>query len=264
MTFTLATNKYNALLSRILWSCALLFFCAVVVFAVVYLCTDYSTLSAWYIRLYPCFYRSTTWSDTFFVPWVKASGNRYCIVALLISLAGIYLSVREIKRKREPLTNSVTVHMVDIAASLVCMGLAVCLWYWGSPQVKPSSDEIFSALNCAGIHPFQAMSYYMLPNNHILFNLLNSLLFHSAADKVESGRLLSLLCELALVPLMYGWFRKAAGTWWVAFLATAAMAFQFPVWGFSFQARGYELLILAEWVVFAGMLKYRETAARSG
>jgi len=56
--------------------------------------------------------------------------------------------------------------------------LGAGLWAWGATQVPPAYDEVFSAVYCAGNESLLATwSYYILPNNHVLFNLLNGGLF---------------------------------------------------------------------------------------
>src|SRR5207247_1577156 len=112
----------------------------------------------------------------------------------------------------------------------LCLAAGTYGWFLGNAAAKPAYDEVFSAQNIAGVHPFQAASYYMLPNNHIFFNLLNGTLFHGATDKVASGRVLSLLCYLGLITALYCWIKKLTGNYLMTCIVTLVLATQFPTW----------------------------------
>lgn len=128
------------------------------------------------------------------------------------------------------------------------------LWAWGYGLVPYTYDEVFSAVWIADSYPFQALSYYMLPNNHVLFNLHNNLL--PFEDPVASGRFLSYLAYIFTLLLVWAWFRKIFNNRWFALLAVFVIAAHFPVWGFSFQARGYAYYIWAHWACFISLYFY--------
>lgn len=123
----------------------------------------------------------------------------------------------------------------------------------------PANDEVFSAIYCAGAHPLQALSYYMLPNNHVLFNALNSLLAGLAEDKVLTGRVISGAAYCAVLLVALRWFRGMIGSGWLAFFAVLTLALQFPLWGFAAQGRGYALNALAHWLAFVALQAHAKT-----
>ena len=147
----------------------------------------------------------------------------------------------------------------DLAPIAIILCAAIGLWCWGNRMAAPASDEVFSALNVAGIHPFQGVSYYMLPNNHLCFNLLNNLIFHPVADKVFTGRLLSLVAYIAVIIVLYYWLQSVLANRWLALLCALTAGLQFQVWGFGFQARGYELYLLAEWGLIVSLFRHIST-----
>jgi hypothetical protein len=235
---------------------ALLFFVAILVFCCWYLASDHEKLAQWYIGLNSCFYKNTSWKSDFFTDNVKATGSIYCIVAILISSVGLLFTLRRSKVKREYVNARLRFKTEDLPPISLCFIATSILWLWGTSLVVPSNDEAFSALNCASLHPFQTISYYMLPNNHILFNLLNNLAFHAWENKVAGGRILSLVLYWALTLSFFSFFKTLLRHKWLAVLVTITLALQFPVWGFATQARGYELLILSQWIAFISLLKY--------
>jgi len=227
-------------------------------FAAYYLLHDYESLIDKYISLKSCFYKVETWSQNFFTPGVKAQGN---ILNALTFALGAFVTWYSVRRMRsvspalrpafdQPITNTWGYRMV-----LALSGLG--FWWFSHSQTRPAYDEIFSAVHCAGMHPFQAVSYYMLPNNHLLFNLLNSLLPLAAEDKVMSGRLISLLAFLATQQVAFSVLKQKMSL--PAALCTVLMlSLSLPTLGFASQARGYSLQLLAGWTVVAGLWNYYE------
>ncbi|MBS1688418.1 MAG: hypothetical protein JSS96_06820 [Bacteroidetes bacterium] len=96
----------------------------------------------------------------------------------------------------------------------------------------------------------------MLPNNHILFNFLNSVLFHFAADKVLTGKLISLVCYWGIIVTVFFFLSQLIKSRLLVIIATLIVCFQFPIWGFGFEARGYELNNLSGWVSFLAVVNY--------
>ena len=155
-------------------------------FSVFYLSHTYIYLVNWFYSLNSCFYKCSSFRNDFFTQKVKSAGNFYCSISLLISVFSIAYLIKLLRRKNFAKTK------INFNYSNLSWLIAICVagfifWLWGTTQTPPSSDEIFSAVNCAAIHPFQTMAYYMLPNNHIFYNLLNNIVFHFASDKVLTG-----------------------------------------------------------------------------
>ena len=161
------------------------FFLAVIVFCFFYIFSSYDYLCHWYLGLGGHINRMESWTADFFTPVTRAAGNRYCIAAIAIAGLGLVYVYNCLRAKEQ--MQGLGIHFrLDMRGALSlagCIFAGSLMWVQGNLSVKPSNDEVFSAVACAGMHPFQTLSYYMAPNNHILFNLLNNLVFHAAADK---------------------------------------------------------------------------------
>jgi hypothetical protein len=228
-----------------------------IVFNCFYLFSDYNYLVDWYLKMNGCFYRHEHWKDSFFTPATKEHGNVLCVMALGIEVILLYYLIKRLK----PPGGSLKVKFTkgEILMLLLCILTGTVVWIWGYSLVHQGFDEVFSAVNCASLPSFQTLSYYMLPNNHILFNVLNGILFHYAGDKVFSGKLISLVCYWAIIAIAFAWLSSIIKNKILLIAATILLLFQFPIWGFGFEARGYELYAAAEWSAFFTLLQYLRT-----
>jgi hypothetical protein len=203
----------------------------------------------------------------FFTPAVKVQGNLLCALALALGIGGIGYILHRWRQARPthlPAVRLRSLHRTDVLYILGLMIICCGLWWWGYARVVPGTDEVFSALYCAQVPSFQTVAYYMLPNNHLLFNLLNGVLFSGATDNlVATGRLLSGLAYLTTVAGVYGWFRQLTTHRPLAALVALTAALQFSLWGFGFQARGYALYALAHWGAFISLFAYLRHKHRS-
>lgn len=230
---------------------------AVIVFCCFYVFSDYRTLSDWYRGLNNCFYRHQHWNEVFFTVNTKRHGNIFCICGIAVAIVLQYYLVKRLIAPGGVLYFEFS--KWDVLLALICLLSGTAAWLWGYSLVHQGFDEVFSAVNCASLPPVQTLTYYMLPNNHILFNLLNSTLFHFAGDKVFTGKLISLVCYWGIIILVFAWLSGIIENRILLLVATIAVMLQFPVWGFGFQARGYELYTLAEWFAFFALLRYINT-----
>ncbi len=182
----------------------------------------------------------------------------YCAIAIAMASICLVYIVKQYKKPPAGDHRSIVISasFPDILFALAVLIISTLFWQLGANATLPAHDEIFSALNSAGIHPFQSVSYYMLPNNHVLFNLLNGLLFHAAGDKVFTGRIISLIAYCSVNVVVFYWLKQLLQNRWFAFLICITVALQCPVWGFSFQARGYELYLLAGWGMFISLFSW--------
>ncbi len=239
----------------------LLFLVSVFFFSVVYLCSSRQSLSGWYLGLTPYFYNKEQWLTAFFTPSVKRFGNIFCFAAVGISIVGVYKLYKVWQANSETVKDaySFAVFMVDVFWIALLTATCIGLWSWGNAKFHPAFDEVFSAVNSAGSHPFVALSYYMLPNNHIGFNLFNGVFFYFAADKLITGRFLSFVAYLILVLSVFGWFCTFMRYRVLAFMGAIAVALQFSVWGYGFQNRGYEWYTLATFIAFISALYFTST-----
>ena len=237
---------------------AILLFCCVG-----FICSRHEGLVKWYYSLNSCFYHKAIWSTEFFTPAVKSAGNYYCAIAAILSICGIDYCYKAFRQKKKITAATINVQFADLISALVIIVSACCLWAWGNSQAKPAFDEVFSAQHIAGSHPFQTVSYYMQPNNHLLFNLINNVLFHFTDDKVATGRIISLLAYCKLLALLFFAFYALTKNRWLTLVLCLGLSLQFFVWGFSFQARGYELYLLAEWGMVISLFAYIKTLQKA-
>lgn len=253
----------QSLLNKLLYVLALLIFIASFIFSAYYITTGRETLTRWFFSLNDCIYRKEFWSNEFFTPHTKEMGNRWCLLATAISVVGtLYIVLRWRKSSATSATVKISWPGRAIIWPLVVVILGSSLWTYSFSTSAPAYDEIFTAVHSSSDHPFQALSYYMLPNNHVLFSVLNNIIFHPF-DKVTSGRIISLFAYLGILLIAFYWFKGWMRGNLSAFLATLLIAVHFPVLGFSSQARGYELQLFAGWVVFVSLFKYYESRQTS-
>ncbi|MGN6568870.1 MAG: hypothetical protein ACTHJ0_13000 [Flavipsychrobacter sp.] len=179
------------------------------------------------------------------------------MIGLTASILLLIVIVKRWKSKSPPV--GVSFFRKHFAVLLICFITCSIFWVWGKGLVHQGFDEVFSAVNCASLPPFQTISYYMLPNNHLLFNLLNGLIFFSSPDKVVTGRIISLICYYGIVITVYYFLTQLIKNRLIVILATILVCFQFPIWGFAFEARGYELINLSGWIAFVALVNYLST-----
>ncbi len=227
-----------------------LFFVLAACYCIFYLTHGHDWLSAWFVGMQPCFVGRAGW-DQFFNTGVKAAGNLFCTIGILVSIVGFAWSIFSVrnqpprqKRLLNPLSRADWENMGLVS---ICLLIGFIAWQNGIRNAMPANDEIYSADNFASLHPFQTIAYYKLPNNHLFFNLLNNLVFHSFRDKVVMGRLISLGAYLTLIAVLFYGILAIVQSRATALAVTLLASLQFFTWGFSFQARGYELYALASW-----------------
>jgi hypothetical protein len=254
--FTIDVRAFEIILRKLFLGGMLLLLAVVIICCCFYLLSGHDRLAQWYLHLNNCFYLSSSWPTTFFTRGIKSDGNMYCVIAIVISLPGGWYLVR--KWKNPHLANAATfsIDLYDASFITGILTFAIIAWMKGNAQTLPAYDEVFSADNAASLPPFQCLSYYMLPNNHLLYNLLNDLFFHVAADKVHTGRIISLVAYCLLSGYLFYWLKGLFSNRWLSAVSTLALMLQFQTWGFSFQARGYELYLLCEWASIISLINY--------
>ncbi len=220
------------------------FICAVpllvAAYSVWYWSLNHQQLIDFYKGLNPNLYKVKVWEHIFFTPAVKTQGNWWCLTALVASIGWAVI----VWRSKWPGFPKLTLkkNTVLVYAGIALAGIALSVA--ANLHTKYGTDEVFSALNFASLPSFQCFSFYPLPNNHILFNVINGInsLWHF--DLVESGRILSLICYVIVLCSSWFFLQKWIRSNWIRSLSLLVLALQFPAWGFSGQARGYELLLL--------------------
>ena len=209
------------------------------IYSIWYWSSDYQKLKIFYKGINPNFYKSTLW-ESFFTVKVKSQGNYWCLLALLASISWSFIlwkykwtTFPKFHFKKNKVFTYSGIAILGIILSVIA-----------NIHVKYSTDEIFSALNFASLPSFQTISYYVLPNNHILFNFINGFNFFGRENLVQSGRLISLISYIIVLCSSWYFLEKWIQIKWFRILSLFILASQFPVWGFSGQARGYELLLM--------------------
>ena len=99
----------------------------------------------------------------------------------------------------------------------------------------------------------------MLPNNHLLFNVLNGGLFGGLGKLtwlLATGRVISGLAYAATVVVVYRTLASLTGQRLLALGLALLAATQYSLWGFGSQARGYALYALLHWLALATLLGY--------
>ncbi len=220
----------------------------IVVFCGFYLLHTHQQLTEWYFRLDSCFYNSADFTRDFFTSKNKTTGNYFCLLALPVAVAALTQAIQKIARLgQQPIKSYILkIPFLQIFFGLLLVTVCTTAWVYGNSLAMPACDEVFSAQTIATTHPFQIASYYMLPNNHILFNLLNSILVSLFHNGVNSGRLISFACYLFFILTVYVTVTQFFGKIIPAAIIAMALSTQFFIWGFSFQARGYEFYLLCE------------------
>ncbi len=220
------------------------------VYALWYFCSDYQQLSDWYKGLNPYFYKARTW-DTFFTTTVKSQGNWWCIAAIISVSLWTFLAIKtpvpvfpKLNMKGKSVLTYTAIALGGIALSLLAMRHAL-----------HASDEVLSAVDFASLPAFQRISYYILPNNHLLFNFINGF-FSGFEDNVQTGRIISMLCYIGVLCSTWYFIKKWLNNTWLSIAILLLVAVQLPVWGFSVQARGYEMVLLCSVVSFVSFWSY--------
>ena len=251
-------------LRKLFYATTLLFLSGIFSFCLFYFCSGYETLKNWYFSFNPCFYKQETWASDFFTPDVKAKGNYLVLLGCILCISAIIYIVRgwrKLKNDMETTTPCVSRRPLGWYAAVIILGVFMGMSSFN--RSAPSSDELFSAVNCAMAPAFRCISYYMLPNNHMYFNLLNHVLFGWSNDLVFTGRLISFAAYVGVLLCAFHWFCSLFKKEWLAFIAILPVALQFLVWGFATQARGYECQLLCGWVSFISIMKYARTYDRN-
>lgn len=224
-------------------------------FCIYYLTNGYDHLLRDFREMHGCFYRSETFEAQYFSPAVKDAGNRWCKVGLAV--CGLLLSgLGWTAFKGKTIRFSEAFAKKDGYAVMTLCAFAFTAWLWGFVRAQPAYDEVFSAINVAGEGPALAIRYYMLPNNHVLFNVLNSLLPGDGSDKVFTGRILSGVAHFGTVAMLYCWLRnRDLSTGWAFFFGAVLLLF-YPIWAFSCQARGYSIYLFCCWAALVSLDAY--------
>lgn len=217
----------------------LLLFVSVIAGAICYLFAGYDRLVNWYLSLEDCFYKRSEWTNEYFTPEVKMQGNFFALGGVVIATTALVLFFRRWRNRGAPSPQRYSVSVVGLPwyGAVVVLAVSVAAWEWN--LLLPSNDEVFSVVKCAALHPFITLSYYMQPNNHIYFNVVNRLLFGWLNDYVFSGRLIAAVTYVGASVSAYYMLCRLMPSRLFALIAVLPVLFGVYMLGFGVQARGY-------------------------
>ncbi len=251
---------YSSILKKTGYVVSILLLTCMLVFCVFYLSHDYQQLKTWYLSLNDCFYNADIWATHFFTSTTKQKGNTLAIVGSILSvLLIIYLIFSWQRYNKWGGKEDSFIQLNGAGWYFAVAGITLVSGIISWRLTAPAYDEVFSAVNCAELHPLQTISYYMLPNNHLYFNFLNNVLFSWYHDPVSTGRFLSLVAYIGVALCAFHWLQQLMGNRFFALLAVIPVALQFITWGLGAQARGYELQLLCAWGAFLTIIYYLQT-----
>ncbi len=237
----------------------LVYFLTAIFFSVFYYTSNYEYLTNWFLSLNNCFYKSDVWQKEFFTTSVKKVGDYYSIASIIVSSLGVFFFSRklfQIFKQKDKLTIRVLTPKEHLIGYILLLLIAILLWLYNHTFILPWYDEVFSGKFISELHPFQTLAYYMLPNNHVFFNLLNNILFFWTEQKVLTGRIISLCAYVGVMWCIYFWLKKVVHVKCLAFSMVILLAMHYPIWSFGTQARGYELQLLMAWICFISIENY--------
>lgn len=121
-------------------------------------------------------------------------------------------------------------------------------------------DEYYSVLAYASEGPWVAWTNYSAPNNHILYNILNSIWPTDIAQEPTPARLFSFIATIVSF-VMVGWFATRERAWGGGALALLLLA-NAQTLDLTLQARGYGFTMLAAIVQTIATARYLEDSGR--
>jgi hypothetical protein len=240
-----------------------LLFVSVIAGAICYLFAGYDRLVNWYLSLEDCFYKRSEWTTGYFTPEVKMQGNFFALGGILLAATALVLIFRGWRNREvsSPHPYSVSIASLPWYGAVVVLAVSVAVWEWN--LLLPSNDEVFSVVKCTALHPFITLSYYMQPNNHIYFNVVNRLLFGWLNDFVFSGRLIAAATYVGATAGVYFLLCRLLSGRLFAFIALLPVLFGVYTLGFGVQARGYGPQLFCGIMAFiALMLRHADSGDR--
>ncbi|NDC41187.1 MAG: hypothetical protein EBZ77_06495, partial [Chitinophagia bacterium] len=227
----------------------------------VYVCASYQQLLAWFYPPTDCFYLHDQFSTQYFSPGVKQEGNTYAIAGILLCILAIGYLLYQIKQGKQDSNDGLAIGSVIKKAGwypIPLLLLGAWVWYQGITRLSPSGDEIFSAINCSEAPLFRTLSYYMLPNNHIFFNLLVHLVSRLGLQHTTLlvGRVISGISFLLMLYCCFVWLSGLLRNRLLALAASVPNVLQYTSLIFALQNRGYALQLLLGWLSFIVVQRY--------
>ncbi|MGD9971477.1 MAG: hypothetical protein AB7S77_00295 [Desulfatirhabdiaceae bacterium] len=141
---------------------------------------------------------------------------------------------------------------------VLCASYTAAPVFTGMTSTSLWNDELYSILKFSGAGPVNTLTDYHVPNNHIFFNFLNSLIPFSDRYHPFSARLLSFISMSVSVILPVGFMIRRKMFFEACFLFFILIANKSLI-DLCLQARGYGFLLLAASVCCVLTWMYLET-----
>jgi hypothetical protein len=158
-----------------------------------------------------------------------------------------------------------TGRLVEAAAAAAVAGTALVFFLVYLLAMAGASlwtDELYGIVHFSARGPWTAWTDYHVPNNHILFSLLNALLPGRGSVDPLRARLFSFLAVPALLALVLVFFWRK-GRWLAGAFAFQLLAANERVLDQTLQARGYGLQLLLAGGTAVALRAYLENGRRS-
>lgn len=245
------TDKIENTFYTIIKIVCILFLVSLISYGFVYLLLEPQEVIQLMTKNYPNLYNFDKWQNDFISLNLKSSGNKWAIIAIFLSLYLIWIVVKSSFKFTLP--KSIFTFSWHNYAVLLLIGLIIALISYVTP---PAYDEVFSAYFFAAKSPILSWVYYPLPNNHILFNIINGLISKFGFNPLTSARFLSVVCTLLLTIRLQRYVQKGSEDKILSALIVVGIILSWPLIGFSFQGRGYAMLALISWLSLENWLEF--------
>lgn len=214
-----------------------------------------------------------------FLPIGRFVIYKYCIsgVLALLIFSSAYL-LRHVKSICKHLSSiaSVAKHEVNgwrnffislsVTERVVLSGIIITGWFssvYFLNIIPVTIDEALTYLFCTRYSLFASCSYYAIPNNHIFFSILTNFTSILPFDSLVNLRLPNVFIVVFTNILFFRYSLKFFNRG-VAFICLTLFAFSFMNFFYSFQARGYEIVLLVSLIVFYCITVITENKNTSG
>ncbi len=264
----------KAFITITLWCIILLLITACIVLIFV----DYSTFCNFILSVTGAVEREKQLKEVF-LPIDRFVTYKYCIsgVLTLFIFLCIYL-LKQVKSickyliliasivKQE--TNGWSNFFISLSVTerVVLSGIIFAGWFssvYFLNIIPVTIDEALTYLFCTRYSILASCSYYAIPNNHILFSILTNFTSILPFDPLVNLRIPNIFIVVFTNILFFRYSLKFFNRG-VAFICLTLFEFTFMNFFYSFQARGYEIVLLVSLIVFYCITVITETKTTTG
>lgn len=148
---------------------------------------------------------------------------------------------------------------LEKALFFAIISISTALTIYRIVELELIYDEIWTYLYFTQHLPIMAIATYPAPNNHVLFSLMSSVLYHLGVPDVWALRSPVLLCSILTNVLFWLFVTRYFGRR-IAFLSLSFFAFCLPISLYAVYGRGYVLLVFFSLLSLWALLKWVEQA----